>query len=223
MNRDDLMPLLRTLGSAGIAVLGFAVLVASWPDSHAPRPLPTEAPWTSPGGGGWLAVEDDRTARPDDPPRLRPQDPRPNADDPRRDPVDLPPSGTRPYVVERGDNLWKIAERVLGRGHEHPQLVELNPQLAHRPLLAGETILVPVPAGASRRIPVDPRDPGPVDAVPRVRDHVVKDGEVLSRIALRYDTTVDAILVANAPKVSSADRIRVGQVLKIPVGGGSAR
>jgi LysM repeat protein len=50
--------------------------------------------------------------------------------------------------------------------------------------------------------------------------HVVKPGENLYRISLRYGTTVKAIASANG--LSNTSRIYVGQELKIPSGGSSS-
>ena len=47
--------------------------------------------------------------------------------------------------------------------------------------------------------------------------HVVQPGENLFRIALRYGTTVDAIVAAN--HLSDGDSVRAGQELLIPAGG----
>jgi LysM repeat protein len=46
----------------------------------------------------------------------------------------------------------------------------------------------------------------------------VQAGENLYRIAKRYGTTVDAIMMANG--ITDAHSLKVGQVLLIPVGGG---
>ncbi len=45
--------------------------------------------------------------------------------------------------------------------------------------------------------------------------HVIRSGETLGEIAQRYNVTVAQILAAN-PRVRNANRIRIGQVIKIP-------
>jgi LysM repeat protein len=50
--------------------------------------------------------------------------------------------------------------------------------------------------------------------------HIVEDGENLFRIALRYNTTVDAIVAAN--HLENRDQIEVGQKLVIPCGAESS-
>jgi LysM repeat protein len=50
--------------------------------------------------------------------------------------------------------------------------------------------------------------------------HIVQRGENLYRIALRYDTTVDAIVAANG--LTNRNRLYVGQRLVIPDGDGNA-
>ena len=45
--------------------------------------------------------------------------------------------------------------------------------------------------------------------------HVIRSGETLGEIAQRYNVTVAQILAAN-PRIRNANRIRIGQVIKIP-------
>jgi nucleoid-associated protein YgaU len=51
----------------------------------------------------------------------------------------------RSLQVQRGDSLWILARRYLGRGSRWPELLQLNPELATDPgmLRLGSTILVP--------------------------------------------------------------------------------
>jgi LysM repeat protein len=44
---------------------------------------------------------------------------------------------------------------------------------------------------------------------------VVKSGETLSKIAVKYGVTVDQILSAN-PKIKNADKIKLGDRIVIP-------
>ena len=56
------------------------------------------------------------------------------------------PPGTGRHVVERGDDLWSLAARLLGDGSRWRELAELNPvSLADptRALVPGEVLLVP--------------------------------------------------------------------------------
>lgn len=53
---------------------------------------------------------------------------------------------TREYTIKKGDTLWKIAERELGKGHRWKYIYELNKDIIKNPnkLKAGKKILIPV-------------------------------------------------------------------------------
>ncbi|MDD5195040.1 MAG: OmpA family protein [Candidatus Omnitrophica bacterium] len=53
---------------------------------------------------------------------------------------------TKEYVIKKGDTLWKIAERELGKGYRWKYIYELNKDKIKNPnkLKAGKTILIPV-------------------------------------------------------------------------------
>lgn len=53
---------------------------------------------------------------------------------------------TREYTIKKGDTLWKIAERELGKGHRWKYIYELNKSVIKNPnkLKAGRKILIPV-------------------------------------------------------------------------------
>jgi len=53
---------------------------------------------------------------------------------------------TREYTIKKGDTLWKIAERELGRGYRWKYIYELNKDVIKNPnkLKAGKKILIPV-------------------------------------------------------------------------------
>ncbi len=51
--------------------------------------------------------------------------------------------GEQSYVVEEGDTLWSIAERLLGDGQRWRDIVEMNPGLVPEELHAGQTLSLP--------------------------------------------------------------------------------
>lgn len=53
---------------------------------------------------------------------------------------------TREYTIKKGDTLWKIAERELGKGHRWKYIYDLNKDVIKNPnkLKAGRKILIPV-------------------------------------------------------------------------------
>jgi LysM repeat protein len=74
------------------------------------------------------------------------------------------------------------------------------------------------PSGVPTQTPTStPTTPSGTPGAPIV--HVVQRGENLFRIALRYNTTVDAIAAANG--IRNPQFIYVGQKLTIPQGGGT--
>lgn len=102
-----------------------------------------------------------------------------------------PRTATVPYTVQRGDSLWKIAERHLGDGARFREIVDLN----HDALNGHPDFIT---AGLQLRLPevqdadADPTDPGTTDAqasatssgATNVADtYVVQRGDTLSGIA----------------------------------------
>jgi LysM repeat protein len=107
------------------------------------------------------------------------------------------PSATIVHVVQRGENLFRIALRynttveaiTAANGISNPQLIYV-----------GQKLTIPQGGGTT------PPDGG--------RTHVVQPGENLFRIALRYGTTAQAIAAAN--NLPNIHLIYTGQVLRIP-------
>jgi LysM repeat protein len=100
------------------------------------------------------------------------------------------PDGLPSYEVRRGDTLSAIALQV---GKTQAELLSLNPGLEPDRIREGQRIKV---ADVGRRI-----------------EHVIAPGEVLSRLAQRYEVTV-AELVRWNPELTP-DRVRVGQELLV--------
>ncbi|GEM_PF-344219 len=67
---------------------------------------------------------------------------------------------------------------------------------------------------------VPPTATVPLTATPQIVLHIVRRGENLFRISLRYRTTIDAIMALN-PGITDPARIYVGQQIAVPVGGGA--
>lgn len=47
------------------------------------------------------------------------------------------------YTVQKGDSLWKIAQRHYGNGQRWPDIVAANPGLVPEKLPVGKTIILP--------------------------------------------------------------------------------
>jgi murein DD-endopeptidase MepM/ murein hydrolase activator NlpD len=115
-------------------------------------------------------------------------------------PAVVSPSPAQPssYVVQPGDSLSLIAQRFSTTVEAIAQANGIvNPNL----IVVGQLLAIPTPQDAP---------PPPA----QMMVHVVQPGETLARIALRYNTTVWAIVQAN--DLSNPNVIFVGQRLVIP-------
>lgn len=55
-----------------------------------------------------------------------------------------PPAVESVYIIAKGDTLWNIAQRQLGKGSRYKEILALNPQLSENaPLKIGTTINLP--------------------------------------------------------------------------------
>ncbi len=106
------------------------------------------------------------------------------------------PSWTFPYVVQRGDSMFTIAERF---GVSLQQLMQANPQ-------------IPDPS----RI-----QPGQIVCVPFVScptntfSYIVERGDTMFSIAQRFDVPLQALLNAN-PQVTNPNQLYPGQNVCVP-------
>jgi len=108
-----------------------------------------------------------------------------------------PTGGQTTHVVQRGENLFRIALRY---GTTVQAIASRNNIVNPSLIWAGQKLIIPVGQDGS------PPSPGTV--------HTVQPGENLYRIALRYGTTPWAIAVANG--LNNIHYIYVGQRLRIP-------
>jgi LysM repeat protein len=106
---------------------------------------------------------------------------------------------TTTYVVQWGDNLYSIARRC---GTTVEAIVQMNNIADPNSIRVGQQLTLSC-AGA------------PASTV----EHIVKPGENLFRIALMYNTSVEAIAAANG--IVNPSYIWVGQRLLIPQGTGT--
>jgi len=108
--------------------------------------------------------------------------------------------GPATHVVQRGENLFRIALRY---GVTVEALAAANGLSNPRLIYVGQRLIIP---GASR-----PAGPSPS---PTLSVHIVQRGENLYRLGLRYGVSVNALAAANG--IVNANRIYVGQRLVIP-------
>jgi membrane-bound lytic murein transglycosylase D len=99
-------------------------------------------------------------------------------------------------------------------------LQELNPELRHH-ATPKRPYDLRVPAGREETVLAGIASvPEWTPPVPQYVTHRVRSGETLSQIARRYGTSVSVIMRANG--LRSANRLRIGQRLRIPVRGAAA-
>ncbi|RPH36194.1 MAG: LysM peptidoglycan-binding domain-containing protein [Chloroflexi bacterium] len=107
-------------------------------------------------------------------------------------------------VVERGDTLWDLARR---HGLTVAELAEWNRIDNPSQIRVGQRLVLEPPAVPATTNLVPAAAPAPLI-------HVVRAGDTLWAIAIRYGTTVAAIATMN--QLPNPSLIRVGQALAIP-------
>lgn len=113
--------------------------------------------------------------------------------------ITLPSAAQRAYVVQPGDTLASIARR-----YDVPvsALAAYNSITNWNIIYAGSVILIPPGSGS-----------GESGTPPATVSYTVRPGDTLTRLALNYNTTVQAIISANS---LTGSWLYVGQVLRIP-------
>jgi len=113
------------------------------------------------------------------------------------------PKVPQKHTVVAGDSFESIANKY---GVTVRELVNANPQL----MKSGDALTIPVAVA----IPAESasNSGGGVSSGPKT--HIVKSGDSLYNIAIKYGTTVAAIASLNS--IADPNNIKVGQTLKIP-------
>lgn len=108
----------------------------------------------------------------------------------------IPVSGENYHIVKKGDSLWNIAKQY---GTSISILKSLNNLISNN-LSVGQIIKLPTN--------------NQVNSKPNTTTYIVKAGDSLYQIAIKYNTTVDAIKSANN---LNNNNLSIGQKLTIPV------
>ncbi|MDR7568631.1 MAG: M23 family metallopeptidase [Armatimonadota bacterium] len=122
-----------------------------------------------------------------------------------------------PHTVRPGDTLWDLARRY---GTTVEAIAAANGIRPTQVLRIGQVLRIPVknvlqPTGTSpRRPPAQRAEPAPSGV------YTVRPGDSLWLIARRHGTTVAALMAANGLR---SDRLQIGQRLRLPTPGTSAR
>ena len=117
------------------------------------------------------------------------------------------------YVVKPGENLFRIA---LKHGLTTQELAAYNGIINPDRLYAGQVLQIPE-KGATANQPAAQAALPAANTSSSETTHLVKRGEILSRIALQYGLSPLAIAQANG--LSNPSLIYAGQTLVIPAGG----
>lgn len=104
------------------------------------------------------------------------------------------------YTVRAGDSIWKIARDFNVSMNE---IITAN-RLPDGPIFVGQQLVIPraVETAVTATTPAQPRS------------YVIQPGDTLSKIAARFDTTVDKLAETN--EIENVSLIRVGRELIIP-------
>ncbi len=139
------------------------------------------------------------------------------------------------YVVKSGDTLHRIAKQY---GMTVAQLKEMN-HLTGDMLRIGQKLAVnakapaapaatpaPAPASVVATVATPTAAPAPAMAAPAPaapatagenRTYTVEKGDTLTKIAKQFKVTAAAIMSANSAKLSDPKKLKIGEVLTIPV------
>lgn len=135
----------------------------------------------------------------------------------------VPAVPERLYVIEAGDNPWKIAVKVFGDGKHAQAIVDANPGLDPQRMKIGQELKLP---NIAPRGPVAAAAPAPIQAQAPADEvrmaaavYTIQAGDTLSDIAREHfgsggPKNVAKILDAN-PGVD-ARKLKVGMTLKLP-------
>ena len=121
------------------------------------------------------------------------------------------------YTVEAGDNLTRIAARLLGDGERWDELLEANRDQLDRPESLRVGMKLRLPAGA-KAAPTASSSTGPAPAS-TPKTYTVRAGDNLSRIAAKQLGNSDRwneLFEANRDQLSSPDALYAGQTLRLP-------
>jgi LysM repeat protein len=127
------------------------------------------------------------------------------------------PSGPYPYVVQEGDNLYKIVQEKNLGDFGLILIYILNPLIdpATGFITVGQTIILPPPNSS---LPTS--TPIPTGLAPGFRIiYRVMPGDGLSLIANKLNSTVDAIVLANKTSLpdGASSILSPGQLLVVPI------
>lgn len=125
--------------------------------------------------------------------------------------VEIMEASFQDYTVKSGDSMWAIAK---ANNLSTDELLAANGMNESDILQIGQIIKIPAQSSIAKVevVTADVYQPTGYNAA--TTNYEVRGGDTLSRIARRFDTTVNAIKAANS---KSSDTIFIGEKLLIPV------
>jgi LysM repeat protein len=124
-------------------------------------------------------------------------------------------AGECDYIVQNGDNLFRIA---VNNGVSLADLLAANELSEQSIIQPGQTVTIPncTPdeTVAATATPASVNVPQPTALPADVTIHRVASGDTLTTIARRYGVSLQAII--NANNLTNPDRLQIGQELVIP-------
>jgi len=135
------------------------------------------------------------------------------------------PGKVRTYRIGKGDTLAILAELFYGKQDYAEYLIRVNPGLDPRRLIVGQEIIVPETPGDLSVLNREAKpEPAPTDkpaAAPAEggRSYTVKSGDSFWKIAdseLGDGNRWREVYELNKDEVSAPDRLKAGQVIKLP-------
>ena len=114
------------------------------------------------------------------------------------------------HVVQRGENLWRIAQQY-GRSIE--EIAQANGLAPPYTIHMGNFITIPAPGGTQAPAP----EPAPAEAPaaqPATATYTVQRGDSLAIIAAKYN--INYFELAQMNGIPNPDVLSVGQVLRVP-------
>lgn len=141
----------------------------------------------------------------------------------------LVPPEFNEYVVRRGDDIMRIAQRLYGDTRHWQAISKANPNVDPQRMRVGQRLLAPKDPGNIQGVVVDDSGTARTPAAPEPEriEHVVQKNDSLWKIAAAFygdGTKWTVIRDANRDLVGGdGERLRPGMTLVIPPAAGRAR
>lgn len=126
-----------------------------------------------------------------------------------------PPPSFDSYIIQPGDSLYTIAEKVYGNPSKWQWIAEANPDVKPQALKVGRKIVIPARPSPSEPADVVAMGPTPIDT----KIYTVRSGDTLSGISKKVFNTTrysQEIYDLNRERLSSPDALEVGMKLTLP-------